>query len=82
MRYTGERPSGVPPRWMTQEYELYTRDSRTLLHQQLSSEQFKDSLTPTPYRQFDSAGNRVLSNFMSGDWAWDQAVRRWLRQLR
>ncbi|KAL1753654.1 hypothetical protein FB107DRAFT_217331 [Schizophyllum commune] len=73
MRYTGERPSGVPPRWMTQEYELYTRDSRTLLHQQLSSEQFKDSLTPTPYRQFDSAGNRVLSNFMSGDWAWDQA---------
>ncbi|KAL1698840.1 hypothetical protein EV121DRAFT_296753 [Schizophyllum commune] len=23
MRYTGERPSAVPPRWMTQEYELY-----------------------------------------------------------
>ncbi|KAL1698841.1 hypothetical protein EV121DRAFT_274145 [Schizophyllum commune] len=44
----------------------YTRDSRTLLHQQLSSEQFKDSLTPMPYRQFDSAGNHVLSNFMSG----------------
>ncbi|KAL1740672.1 hypothetical protein HDZ31DRAFT_47033 [Schizophyllum fasciatum] len=73
MRYTGALPAGVPPRWMMEEYELYTRDSRMLLQQQLRSDQFQASLTPAPYRQFNNAGDRVLSNFMSGDWAWEQA---------
>ncbi|KAL1663475.1 hypothetical protein GGF50DRAFT_115990 [Schizophyllum commune] len=72
MRYSGELPAS-PPKWMTQTYDLYVRDARALLHQQLESEQFSDSLTPIPYMQFNKDDERVVSNFMSGDWAYSQA---------
>ncbi|KAL1673537.1 hypothetical protein EV122DRAFT_255108 [Schizophyllum commune] len=73
MRYTGPRPNGAPPKWMTNTYELYTRDARAVLHHQLASKQFDTTFEPVPYRQFNKDGERVLSNFMSGDWAWKQA---------
>ncbi|KAJ7106760.1 hypothetical protein C8R44DRAFT_545237, partial [Mycena epipterygia] len=70
--YTGVRPP-VPPKWMTETYELCTRDSRLVLQQQLSTPDFKDKIDYSPYRQFDGEGKRVWSNLMSGDWAWKQA---------
>ncbi|KAJ6472154.1 hypothetical protein C8R47DRAFT_1296895 [Mycena vitilis] len=70
--YTGPRPP-VPPKWMTETYELCTRDSRLVLQQQLATPDFKDKIDYSPYRQFDGNGKRVWSNFMSGDWAWRQA---------
>ncbi|KAJ7833381.1 hypothetical protein B0H13DRAFT_2240376 [Mycena leptocephala] len=73
IRYTGPLPPGTPPRWMTQEYELCTRDVRQLLHHQLGTTAFKDHIDYIPYRQFNHGGNRVWSNLMSGDWAWKQA---------
>ncbi|KAJ6537478.1 hypothetical protein DFH09DRAFT_1177821 [Mycena vulgaris] len=72
IRYTGPRPP-VPLKWMTETYELCTRDSRTVLHQQLANPDFKDKIDYSPYRQFDADGKRVWSNLMSGDWAWKQA---------
>jgi hypothetical protein len=74
IRYRGPLPPGTPPKWMTDEYELCTRDSRQLLLQQLASSHFKDSINLTPYQQFDKSGQRSWSNLMSGDWAWKQAV--------
>ncbi|KAJ7175243.1 hypothetical protein C8R43DRAFT_1201966 [Mycena crocata] len=73
MRYTGPLPPGVPPKWMTQEYELCIRDVRQVLHNQLATTDFKDHVDFVPYRQFNGAGKRVWSNLMSGDWAWKQA---------
>ncbi|KAJ7242405.1 hypothetical protein B0H12DRAFT_1326085 [Mycena haematopus] len=73
MRYKGPLPAGTPPRWMTQDYELCTRDVRLLLRQQLGTSTFKDSADYVPYRQFNRSGDRVWSNFMSGEWAWKQA---------
>ncbi|KAF8210576.1 hypothetical protein K438DRAFT_2011932 [Mycena galopus ATCC 62051] len=73
LRYTGPRPNGLPPKWMTEEYELCARDCRTLLHHQLATPEFRDKIEYSPYRQFDSRGRRVWSNLMSGDWAWKQA---------
>jgi hypothetical protein len=63
-----------PPTWMTRTYELCMRDSRILLHNQLATMDFADTFTPTPYRQFNHTGDRVWSNLMSGDWAWNEAV--------
>ncbi|KAF8877448.1 hypothetical protein CPB84DRAFT_1880549 [Gymnopilus junonius] len=34
---------------------------------------YGDTFTPRPYRQFDHMGDRVWSNLMSGDWAWNEA---------
>lgn len=72
IRYSGPMPP-VPPRWMTQTYELCTRDSRAVLHQQLATEDFKDKIHYAPYMQFDSNGRRVRSNLMSADWPWKEA---------
>lgn len=74
IRYTGPRPP-LPPKWMSETYELCTRDSRKILQQQLANPDFKDQINYSPYRQFDAQGKRVWSNLMSGDWAWKQAVR-------
>ncbi|KAJ7457137.1 hypothetical protein B0H11DRAFT_2160829 [Mycena galericulata] len=73
MRYTGDLPPGTPPKWMTQTYEVCTRDLRDVLHHQLESPGFKDHVDMIPYRQFNHGGHRVWSNLMSADWAWKQA---------
>ena len=74
IHYKGPRPPGTPPRWMTETYELCTRDSRQVLHNQLSAKKFKDNFNVAPYRQLSNKGVRIWSNLMSGDWAWKQAV--------
>ncbi|KAJ7800738.1 hypothetical protein B0H14DRAFT_3784803 [Mycena olivaceomarginata] len=73
MRYTGPLPAGTPPKWMTQIYEVCTRDLRAVLHHQLATTSFKDDVDMIPYRQYNHARKRVWSNLMSGDWAWKQA---------
>lgn len=72
-KYSGQIPAN-PPRWMTETYELCTRDSRILLHNQLATTDFVDMFDYKPYRQFDHTNDRVWSNLMSGDWAWNEAV--------
>jgi hypothetical protein len=74
IRYQGPRPLGTPPKWMTETYELATRDTRQVLHHQLGTKEFKDKINLVSYRQFNGKGQRVLSNLMSADWAWSQAV--------
>ncbi|KAJ7689175.1 hypothetical protein B0H17DRAFT_1296284 [Mycena rosella] len=73
LRYSGPLPPGRPPKWMTQTYDLCTRDTRQLLHNQLETTAFKGHINMVPYRQFNHGGKRVWSNLMSGDWAWKQA---------
>jgi hypothetical protein len=75
VRYQGPLPPCTPPKWMTETYELCTRDSRLLLHQQLETTHFKDQINLSPYRQFDAHQQRTWSNLMSADWAWKQVVR-------
>ncbi|KAH9032130.1 hypothetical protein EDB85DRAFT_2073967 [Lactarius pseudohatsudake] len=73
LSYSGPLPEGTPPRWMTDTFELCTRNSRTLLHQQLETTGFKDKIHYAPYKQFRGDGSRVWSNLMSADWAAKQA---------
>ncbi|KAF8200135.1 hypothetical protein BJ912DRAFT_1126700 [Pholiota molesta] len=61
------------PKWMTQTYELCTRDSRKLLQNQLATTEFANQFNYKPYRQFDHQGKCVWSNLMSGEWAWKEA---------
>lgn len=71
--YQGPRPAD-PPSWMTQKYELCVRDSRTVLHHQLANGEFAKEFNAAPYQQFQADGDRVWSNLMSGEWAWNEAV--------
>ncbi|TFK28976.1 hypothetical protein FA15DRAFT_583187, partial [Coprinopsis marcescibilis] len=72
-KYTGKLPEN-PPAWMTEEYELCVRDAREVLCHQLSTTEFLDQFKTAPYRQFEVHGEqqRVWSNLMSGDWAWEE----------
>ncbi|KZP19656.1 hypothetical protein FIBSPDRAFT_911331 [Athelia psychrophila] len=75
IRYQGPLPAGVPPKWMTVDYELCLRDTRQVLHHQLSTVDYCDKIDYRPYQQFNGTGKRVYSNLMSGDWAWSQAEK-------
>ncbi|EIW84722.1 hypothetical protein CONPUDRAFT_47063 [Coniophora puteana RWD-64-598 SS2] len=72
IRYHGPLPPS-PPKWMTETYELCARDTRSVLHQQLATLDFKDKIDYSPYRHFNADGHRVFFNLMSGEWAWHQA---------
>ncbi|KAH7906149.1 hypothetical protein BJ138DRAFT_1016682 [Hygrophoropsis aurantiaca] len=73
IRYTGPLPPGTPPKWMTETYDLCTRDTRQVLQNQLMAPEFKGAMNLAPYRQFNQSGHRIWSNLMSADWAWKQA---------
>ncbi|EKM77823.1 hypothetical protein AGABI1DRAFT_101528 [Agaricus bisporus var. burnettii JB137-S8] len=72
-KYAGPIPSN-PPTWMTQTYQLCTRDAQRLLHNQLAITGLPDGgFNERPYRQFNYKGIRVWSNLMSGEWAYTEA---------
>jgi hypothetical protein len=73
--YDGPKPTADVPKWMEAEYTIWFRDPHKLLLEMLKNPDFVDSIDYTPYRQYDEKGNRQYENFMSGDWAWKQAVR-------
>lgn len=80
-KYSGSLPQD-PPSWMTRSYELYVRDVRASIHNMLDTPAFKSQFNSTPYRQFyDNSRDRVWSNLLSGDWAWEEAVslHPWVR---
>lgn len=75
--YTGPRPDkeeDTPP-WMLEEYEVWYRDPRTVIQNQLSNPDFKNEIDYTPVQEFGVDGERRWKNFMSGNWAWNNAVR-------
>ncbi|KIL57451.1 hypothetical protein M378DRAFT_188432 [Amanita muscaria Koide BX008] len=74
-RYTGPFPAGVPPRWMTEEYELCFRDPHHVLLDQISSPDLRHHFNYVPYKQFNQTQERVWSNLMSGEWAWNKATK-------
>jgi Plavaka transposase len=73
--YAGERPETNVPPWMEELYEVHFRDPRHLFLNMLGNPTFADNFDYAPMRIFDVNGSRRYEHFMSGDWAWSQAVR-------
>ena len=75
-KYQWLRPeSGQIPEWMMAEYQLWYRDPRQVIHNILSNPEFASGIDYAPRRDFQNEKRRYC-DFMSGDWAWDQCVRR------
>jgi Plavaka transposase len=77
--YEGECPEQDPPKWMTTEYTIWYRDPRQLFHNMIGNPEFTGHIDYAPLRQFGPSEDedelvREYENFMSGDWAWKQAV--------
>ena len=75
MSFDGAQPETDIPPWMEQTYEVYFRDPHQLLLNMLADPTFAKGFDYTPMQKFDCHRSREYGNFMSGDWAWTQAVR-------
>lgn len=73
LQYSGCPPVGNTPPWMQAEYDVWFRDPRTLVHNLLSNPDFKSGFDYAPYQEHVGEVHR-FRDFMSGNWAWKQAV--------
>ncbi|KAG2030826.1 hypothetical protein BDR03DRAFT_936547 [Suillus americanus] len=74
VHYNGERPDTDVPPWMDQVFEVWYRDPREVIRNMLANADYAKEFYYRPYREFSTDGNeRQWKDFMSGDWAWDQA---------
>ena len=73
--YSGDEQLGPgSPLWMREKYEVWFRDPREITHNILGNSDFSNGIDYIPYRDF-VGGKQRWSEFMSGNWAWEQAVR-------
>lgn len=70
-----DMPEQDIPAWMTAKYDVWFRSLRAVIHNMLRNPEFDGGIDYAPLREFDGE-NRRLTNLMSGDWAWKQAVSR------
>jgi hypothetical protein len=75
LRYNGNLPTGEVPSWMKSEFDVWFRDPRTIIQNLLSNPDFDNEFDYSPVQEYDMEGNHRFQDFMSGDWAWKQAVR-------
>ena len=75
IRYSGSLPEDDIPPWMTEEYEVWFRDPLKVMEQQIANPDFAEEFDFSPKHVFDSNGKRQYGDLMSGNWAWEQAVR-------
>ncbi|KAI0629758.1 hypothetical protein C8Q77DRAFT_1280491 [Trametes polyzona] len=73
--YQGPIPDGGAPAWMRDEYEVWYRDPRQVAHRMLANPDFEDGFDAVPYREFTQDYDRRYSDYMSGNWSWQQADR-------
>ncbi|KAI5996391.1 hypothetical protein EDD15DRAFT_2387356 [Pisolithus albus] len=68
---------GLEAPWMFDIYDIWYRDPRQVVHNLLGRADIKDEMDFVPYREFDGTNEqRRWENFMSGDWAWNEAIIR------
>jgi hypothetical protein len=74
LQYNGNKPADNVPSWMQAEYDVWFRDPRHLVHNLLSNPDFKSDFDYAPYQEYSADGIHRFQDFMSGNWAWHQAV--------
>ncbi len=62
------------PLWMTEEYEVWFRDTSVVARNILKNKDFDGQFDYAPFREYDDEGKRQWKNVMSGNHAWDKAV--------
>ncbi|KAG2354746.1 hypothetical protein BDR07DRAFT_1382023 [Suillus spraguei] len=72
--YTGVRPDVAPP-WMDQTFDVWYQDPHQVVRNMLGNPDYIQEFDYCPYHEFSTDGDVwQWKDFMSGDWAWDQAI--------
>ena len=74
LQYNGIQPEDDIPSWMEADYDVWFRNPHTLVHNMLSNPDFKSDFDLAPLQERTVDGTHRFCNFMSGNWAWKQAV--------
>jgi Plavaka transposase len=74
INYDGEVPDD-PPNWMSTPYEVWYRDPLLVMESQIGNRDFRNEMDYAPKLVVSEMGTRQFCDLMSGDWAWEQAVR-------
>ncbi|KAG1720956.1 uncharacterized protein EDB91DRAFT_1240357 [Suillus paluster] len=74
VRYTGEKPTSDVPPWMDQSHDVWYRDPHEVIRNMLGNPDYEKEMDYRPFREYSADGDkRQWQDFMSGDWAWNQA---------
>ncbi|KAG2140331.1 hypothetical protein BD769DRAFT_1384083 [Suillus cothurnatus] len=74
VKYTGDIPDEGPLPWMTESYDVWFRDPHQVVQNMLTNPDYASEVYMRPYREFATeTDERQWQDFMSGDWAWNQA---------
>ncbi|KAI5993868.1 hypothetical protein EDD15DRAFT_2387937 [Pisolithus albus] len=65
-----KNPNAAP--WKQTTYQICLRDAGKLVEKQLSNPDLKEFIDYSPHLLFGENHQRVWSNFMTGNWAWNQ----------
>lgn len=65
------------PSWMSTDHTFWFRDPRTLVQNMLANPDFNGEIDYAPFQEHHGQNHR-FENFMSGNWCWKQAVRRFI----
>jgi hypothetical protein len=59
---------------MLAKYDVWFRDPKVVLQNQLQNSDFKDAFDYAPFQKFGDNGDREWKDFMSTNWGYQQAV--------
>lgn len=74
LQYNGAQPVDNVPSWMKAEYDVWFRNPRALVHNILSNPDFESGFDYAPFQERNVDGVHRFCDFMSANWAWNQAV--------
>lgn len=74
IKYNGTKPQDDIPDWMMAKYDVWFQDPCTIIQNLISNPDFDGRFDYMPFQEYDRIGNHHLCDFMSGNWAWRQAV--------
>ncbi|KAF9455420.1 hypothetical protein BDZ94DRAFT_1316251 [Collybia nuda] len=73
VRYNGEMPDSAVPTWMTSAHEVWYCDPLRVMENQIGNPDFQHDMDFAPKQVFNKHNKCQYSDFMSGNWAWEQA---------
>ncbi|KAI6019440.1 hypothetical protein PISMIDRAFT_101557 [Pisolithus microcarpus 441] len=74
VKYTGDVEVNPAP-WMHNEYDIWFQDPHKVIQNMLANPEFAKEMDYQPFCEYDAkTSTQWWQDFMSGDWAWHQAV--------
>ncbi|KIO01104.1 hypothetical protein M404DRAFT_29062 [Pisolithus tinctorius Marx 270] len=73
--HSNEQDNDTDP-WMLNDYDVWYQDLHIVVHNLLAHSDLMDEMDLAPYWEYDATNDqRCWQDFMSGDWAWQEADR-------